>query len=80
MDYLNTVKKHLRENLWQWALMAIGLIGGFLYWHFIGCLSGTCPLQSAWYFSTLWGGLLGWFLGGAISGKGCGCSGDHCER
>ena len=41
-----------------------GAIAGFLYWKFIGCLSGTCVIKSVWYLSTLYGLGLGWVLGG----------------
>lgn len=44
---------------------AIGAVGGFLYWKFIGCQSGTCPIKSIWYWSTLYGALIG-MLGGSI--------------
>ena len=40
-----------------------GAILGFLYWKFIGCNSGTCPIKSVWYFSTIWGLLLGYVIG-----------------
>jgi hypothetical protein len=43
----------------------VGAIGGFIYWKFIGCQSGTCPIKSVWYWSTLYGALLG-FLAGSI--------------
>lgn len=44
--------------------VVLGSIGGFLYWRFIGCSSGTCPITSKWYMSTLWGALIGGsFLG-----------------
>ena len=42
-----------------------GLAGGFLYWKFVGCLTGSCPIKSVWYWSTLYGGLIG-FLAGSI--------------
>jgi hypothetical protein len=40
----------------------VGALGGFLYWNYIGCLSGTCaitssPVNSTIYFSFM-GGLL----------------------
>lgn len=40
-----------------------GMIGGFLYWKFVGCQTGTCPIKSVWYWSTLYGGLLGYLIG-----------------
>lgn len=44
----------------------IGATGGFLYWRFVGCLSGTCPIQSVWYWSTLWGMAVGYLVGDTI--------------
>jgi len=37
---------------------AIGALAGFLYWKFVGCLTGTClitgkPLNSTLYFAVL---------------------------
>lgn len=32
---------------------------GFAYHRFVGCASGTCPLTSNPWISTLYGGLLG---------------------
>lgn len=41
----------------------IGAAGGFLYWNFVGCTTGTCPIKSVWYLSTLWGAAMGYLLG-----------------
>ncbi len=43
--------------------IALGALAGFLYWRFIGCTSGTCPLTSKWYTTTLYGGLVGLLMG-----------------
>ncbi len=40
----------------------IGAIGGFLYWNFIGCASGTCMITSKPINSTLYGALMGYLL------------------
>lgn len=40
-----------------------GAIGGFLYWKFVGCISGTCPIKSVWYLMTLWGTAMGYLIG-----------------
>ena len=45
---------------------AIGAVGGLLYWKFIGCQSGTCPIKSVWYWSTLYGALIGMLAGSII--------------
>lgn len=44
----------------------IGAITGFLYWKFIGCTTGTCPIKSVWYLSTLWGTSTGYLLGDIV--------------
>jgi len=36
-----------------------GLIGGFLYWKFVGCESGTCMIKSNPINMTLYGGMMG---------------------
>ncbi len=48
------------------SLIGIGLgaIAGFLYWRYIGCLSGTCVITSKPLNSTLYGGLLGYLMVG----------------
>ncbi len=40
----------------------VGIIGGYLYYHFIGCNSGGCAITSNPYMTILWGGLLGYLL------------------
>ncbi len=47
----------------------LGATGGFLYYKFIGCTSGTCPLTSEPLFPTAWGALFGWLLFGLGLGK-----------
>ena len=39
--------------------LLLGAAGGYLYWHFIGCSSGSCPITSSWINSTLYGTLIG---------------------
>lgn len=45
-----------------------GAAGGFLHWKYVGCLSGTCVIQSVWYWSTLWGAAAGYLAGDFIAG------------
>lgn len=40
----------------------IGAIGGYLYYHFVGCNSGTCAITSKPLNSTLYGALMGGLL------------------
>ncbi len=37
----------------------IGAAAGFLYYKFIGCRTGSCPITSNPYVSILWGALIG---------------------
>ena len=33
----------------------LGALGGYLYWRFVGCATGTCPITSSPFASTVWG-------------------------
>jgi len=52
----------LRTYKWKIVGVLIGAVAGFAYWYYIGCTSGTCPIQSNWHTSTLYGGLIGYIL------------------
>ena len=39
-----------------------GAIGGYLYYHFVGCTSGTCSITSKPLNSTLYGAMMGGLL------------------
>ncbi len=39
-----------------------GAIGGYLYYHFVGCASGTCAITSKPFNSTLYGSMMGGLL------------------
>lgn len=41
------------------AGLVIGGILGYLYYYFIGCNSGTCPITLSPVMSVIWGILLG---------------------
>ena len=55
----------MKSKVFRYKLLVtiIGAIGGFLYWKYIGCASGTCPIRSVWYLMTLWGTAMGYLLG-----------------
>lgn len=60
------MKQLISKYQLQLIFTLIGAVGGFLYWRFIGCNSGTCPINSVWYWSTLWGAALGYLAGDFI--------------
>ena len=40
------------------GLLVIGLVGGYIYWHFWGC-TDSCPMDSDWRITMTRGGLIG---------------------
>ncbi len=48
------------KNRWvrRSALLFLGAAGGYAYYHFIGCTTGTCPITSNPYSSIAWGSLI----------------------
>jgi len=40
----------------------IGGAGGFAYYYFVGCTSGTCPITSNPFMSILWGAVMGYLI------------------
>lgn len=52
----------LKRNLLHIVGALLGAVGGFAYWHFVGCQSGTCPITSSPYISTIYGAVLGALL------------------
>ena len=47
-----------------WTLLGIvaGMVGGYLYWRYVGCTTGTCPITSSPVNSTIWGAAMGGLL------------------
>ena len=45
----------------------LGALGGFIYWKYVGCASGTCTIKSNWYLMIPWGMVMG-FLVGSVAG------------
>jgi Family of unknown function (DUF6132) len=44
------------------AGIALGAAAGYLYWKFIGCASGACPITSNKLSSMLYGAAMGFLL------------------
>jgi hypothetical protein len=40
-----------------------GAVAGFLYYKFVGCRTGACPITSSPIVSTLYGAAMGFLLG-----------------
>ncbi len=59
-----------RAVLLKLMIVLLGAAGGYAYYHFVGCASGTCPITSNPYISTGYGAVVGFVLaGGKKAGK-----------
>lgn len=52
----------LKRNWTYLAGAFVGGIGGYLYWSYIGCTSGTCPITASPTMSVIWGIAMGSLL------------------
>jgi xanthine/uracil permease len=51
-----------RNNLIVLSGIIIGTAGGFMYYYFIGCRTGSCPITSSPWLSMLWGATVGYLI------------------
>jgi hypothetical protein len=61
---MNSSKIWIQRNKLSLIGIAVGAIGGFMYWNYIGCASGTCMITSKPLNSILYGALMGFLLFG----------------
>lgn len=58
------------KNNWTYIAGAIvGAIAGYLYWRYVGCSTGICPITSSPTISSIYGALMGSLLGGMFKKK-----------
>lgn len=55
------IKKNIKFIIYSIGII-IGALGGFLYWKYVGCVSGSCPLQSNATFMIIYGAIAGVLL------------------
>lgn len=60
------MKAFLRTYAVELSFTILGAVSGFLYWKYIGCLSGTCAIKYVWYLSTLFGMFAGYLIGDTV--------------
>ena len=51
------------------AGIGLGTAAGFLYWKYVGCTSGTCPITSSPTNSSMYGAMMGGLVG-SLFGSG----------
>ena len=66
---MDTISTWFKKHFLTLIGIVIGAIGGYLYWKYVGCSSGTCPITSSPSNSTLYGMLMGGLLGSSIKKK-----------
>lgn len=42
--------------------IGVGTLAGYLYYHYVGCVSGTCPITSNPYRMMIYGALIGYLV------------------
>jgi len=72
---LNLRPGSIKELLKSWKFwrpflgILIGSVSGYLYYYFIGCKSGSCPITSHSYSTVIVGGLMGYLITGILFTK-----------
>jgi hypothetical protein len=56
------MKEFVKKYLFKILGILVGSVGGFAYYRFVGCASGTCAITSNPYISTLYGALMGFLI------------------
>ena len=60
------MKEFVKKHKYALLLSIPGIIGGYIYWKYVGCVSGTCSIKSNWQSMIIFGGLIGYFLGDGV--------------
>lgn len=63
------MKKWIIANKLQIIGAVVGAIAGYLYWFYIGCLTGTCAITSNPWRSTIYFAVLGVLIFGLFKKK-----------
>ena len=64
--HMMKLKAILQSNFLYLIGAFIGAISGFLYWKYVGCISGTCSITSSPINSTAYFALMGGLIFGSF--------------
>ncbi|MEG0646883.1 MAG: DUF6132 family protein [Bacteroides sp.] len=56
------MKKFIMNNILLLVGGVVGALAGYLYYVFVGCNSGSCPITSSPVMSVIWGAVMGGLL------------------
>ncbi|MCX6122326.1 MAG: DUF6132 family protein [Ignavibacteriales bacterium] len=58
------LKEYLAGSIWRKRILfsLIGALGGYAYYYYIGCSTGTCPITRNPWISTAYGAGMGLIL------------------
>lgn len=68
MAQIKSMEQFIKRNIVPLIFTLLGAVAGFLYWKFVGCKTGSCPIKSNWYLMVLYGVLAGYLVGDLIKG------------
>ncbi len=63
------MKKWIATNKLYWIGAIVGGIAGYIYWKYVGCLTGTCAITSNPIRSTIYFGVTGALVFGLFKSR-----------
>ncbi len=63
------MRTKLRSSAKYFAGIVLGGLAGYLYYYFVGCASGACPISGNPYISTAYCAIIGVLLVSAFTPK-----------
>lgn len=61
------MKDFFKKHWLKMAGVLVGALGGYLYYYYVGCVSGTCPITSNPYSMMIYGAVMGYLLFNVLS-------------
>lgn len=59
----------IQKYKFQVIAIVLGAIGGYAYYYFVGCKTGTCAITSSPIISSLYGAMMGYLVMGIFKTK-----------